>query len=181
MDLQEALDEEHTALGAVAMDRAQVVPGDRVLDVGCGCGHTSLELARRVSPGGSVLGVDISTPMLERASARADDASAANVRFENADAQTFAFEPSAFDLLYSRMGVMFFDDPRAAFENLLRALCPGGRLSFVCWRKLEENPWMSVPLSAAMKHITAPERPSRLQGPSAFADPDHVRSILEGA
>jgi SAM-dependent methyltransferase len=134
-----------------------------------------------VSPGGSVLGVDISTPMLERAGARADDAGVANVRFENADAQTFAFEPSAFDLLYSRMGIMFFDDPRAAFENLLRALRPGGRLSFVCWRKLEENPWMLVPLLAATKHITVPERPSGLKGPAAFADPDHVLSILEGA
>jgi len=181
VDLQESLDEEHAPLGAVAMDRAQVAPGDRVLDIGCGCGYTSLELAQRVRPGGLVLGVDISTPMLERAGVRANEAGIANVRFENADAQTFAFEPSASDLLYSRMGVMFFDDPLAAFENLLRALRPGGRMAFVCWRKLEENPWMSVPLSAAAKHIADPEQAPGLRGPSAFADSDHVRSILEGA
>ncbi len=179
--LQEVLDEEHAPLGAVAMDRAEVAPGERVLDIGCGCGHTSLELARRVGPGGFVLGIDISTPMLERAGARAKEAGIANVRFENADAQSFAFEPLEFDLLYSRMGVMFFDDPLAAFENLLRALRSGGRMGFVCWREIEENPWMSVPLSAAAKHIPNSERPSGAPGPTAFADPGRVRSILEGA
>ena len=179
--LQEVLDEQLAPLGAVAIDRAEVAPGDRVLDVGCGCGHTSLELARRVGPGGFVLGIDISTSMLERAAARAKEAGIAHVRFENADAQTFAFSPSAFDLLYSRMGVMFFDDPLAAFENQLRALRSGGRMTFVCWRNIEENPWMSVPLSAAAKHIPIPERPPRAPGPQAFADPEHVRLILEGA
>ena len=179
--LQEALDEEHAALGAVAMDRTEVAPGERVLDIGCGCGHTSLELAWRVGPGGFVLGIDISTPMLERAGTRAKEAGIANLRFENADAQSFAFAPSEFDLLYSRMGDMFFDDPLAAFENLLRALRPGGRMGFVCWREIEENPWMSVPLSAAAKHIPIPERSSGAPGPSAFADSGRVRSMLEGA
>lgn len=179
--LQEVLDEEHAALGAVAMDKAGVAPGERVLDIGCGCGQTSLELSRRVGSNGFVLGIDISTPMLERAGARAKEAGIANVRFESADAQSFAFEPSEFDLLYSRMGVMFFDDPIAAFENLLRALRPGGRMAFVCWRDIKENPWMSVPLSAVARHIPIPERPSGAPGPSAFADSGRVRSILEGA
>ena len=181
VDLQEALDEQFAPLGAAAMDRAQVGPGDRILDIGCGCGHTSLELARRVRPNGSVLGNDISTPMLERAEARANEAGIANVRFKNADAQIYAFEPSVFDLIYSRFGVMFFDDPPAAFENLLRALRPGGRMSFVCWREFEENPWLSVPLSAAAKHITIPERHPGAPGPLALSDPGRVRPILEGA
>ncbi len=181
VDLEEALDEQFAPLGAIVMDRAQVAPGERVLDIGCGCGHTSLELARRVRPGGSVLGNDISTPMLERARARANHAGITNVRFESADAQTSAFEPAGFDLLYSRMGVMFFDDPLAAFENLLRTLRPGGHMGFVCWREFEENPWMSVPLSAAAKHITSPERRPGAPGPFALADPARVRPILEGA
>jgi SAM-dependent methyltransferase len=179
--LEEALDEELAPLGAVAMDRAEVAPGERVLDTGCGCGQTSLELARRVGPGGFVLGIDISTPMLERAGTRAKEADIAHIRFENADAQTYAFAPSEFDLLYSRMGVMFFDDPLAAFSNQLRALRPGGRLAFVCWRDIKENPWMSVTLSAVAKHIPIPERPPGAPGPFAFADSRRVGSILKGA
>jgi len=159
-----------------------VRPGERVLDVGCGVGQTTLELAERVGPSGSVLGIDISTPMLARARERARAAGLANVRFENADAQTHAFTPESVDLVYSRFGVMFFADPTAAFANLLRALRPGGRLAFVCWQAMTENAWMRESLAAVLKHV-APPPPAdpHAPGPFAFADAARVRGILERA
>ncbi len=164
------------------MDAAALAPGARVIDVGCGCGQSALEIAERVGPTGSVLGVDLSTPMLEQARARARAAGLAHIRFDEADAQTHAFGTGAYDVVYSRFGVMFFADPDAAFGNLRRALRPGGRLAFVCWRTLPENPWMAVPLGAALQHlpplpIPAPGAP----GPFAFADAERVRGILTRA
>jgi len=151
-----------------------------VLDVGCGCGQTTLELAARVAPNGAVLGIDISQPMLSIARTRAKGL--AGVRFLEADAQTYAFEPGAFDAIHSRFGVMFFADPTAAFANLRRALKPGGRLAFLCWRALAENPVMSLPLTAALKHLPAPPAPTPgAPGPFAFADAGRVREILAGA
>ncbi len=180
--LEETFDEELAPLGSVAMDRASVSAGERILDVGSGCGQTTLELARRVGPSGSVLGLDISMPMVKRAIERAGEAGIENVRFEEADAQTFASASSQFDLLYSRFGVMFFDDPPAAFENLIGALRPGGRLALVCCRDIEEIPWMLLPLAAVGKHIPVPERPQTgAPGPFAFADSGRVASILEDA
>ena len=179
--LQALIDEQLAPLGRRAMERAAIVPGERILDVGCGCGQTTLELARRTGRGGAVTGIDISAVMLDRARALARDAEE-SLRFEQADAQTHAFPPAAYDLLFSRFGVMFFADPPAAFANLWRALRPGGRLAFVCWRALPENPWMAVPLAAALQHIPppsmlAPDAP----GPFAFADPERVRGILAQA
>jgi SAM-dependent methyltransferase len=176
--LQALIDEQLAPLGRRAMERAAIVPGERILDVGCGCGQTTLELARRTGRGGAVTGIDISAVMLDRARALARDAEE-NLRFEQADAQTHAFPAAAYDLLFSRFGVMFFADPPAAFANLCRALRPGGRVAFVCWRALPENPWMAVPLAAALQHIPppsmlAPDAP----GPFAFADPERVRGIL---
>jgi len=180
--LQDALDRQIGPLGSAAMDAAALRPGERVLDVGCGCGATSIELARRVSPGGSVLGVDVSTVMLDAARAAAARAGVVGVAFENADAQTAALPPAGFDVAFSRFGVMFFADPTAAFTNLRRALRPGGRLAFVCWQGLARNPWMGLPLAAALRHMPAPAPPTPdAPGPFAFADPDRVRRILDGA
>jgi SAM-dependent methyltransferase len=182
VDMGPWLDDQISPLGLATMEHARLAQGERVLDVGCGCGQTSLQLAERVGPGGEVVGVDISTVMLERARARAAEAGVANVRFENADAQTFAFEPERFDLVFSRFGVMFFADPTRAFENLLTALAPGGRLAFLCWQEVGRNPWMLVPLMAAAQHVGMPERPPPgAPGPFAFADSGHVRGILETA
>ncbi|MEX2206589.1 MAG: class I SAM-dependent methyltransferase [Myxococcota bacterium] len=169
-------------LGLAAMERARPAAGERVLDVGCGVGQTSLQLASRVGPSGSVLGVDISAPMLERARARASAEKLANVRFENADAQTCAFTPDSVDLIFSRFGVMFFADPDAAFANLHRALQRNGRLAFVCWQALAQNPWMSEAIAAIAKHmqLPAPAAPDA-PGPLAFADAARVRGILERA
>jgi SAM-dependent methyltransferase len=179
---QERLDRELAQLGRLAVERAGVAAGEAVLDVGCGCGGTALELAQRVGAGGRVLGVDLSRPMLERARERARAAGAANVAFFEADAQDARFEPAGFDVVFSRFGVMFFADPPAAFANLRRALRPGGRLSFVCWQRLPDNPWMLVPLGALAKHLPLPPPPPPgAPGPFAFADAERVRGILAAA
>jgi SAM-dependent methyltransferase len=178
----ERLDAMLAPFGLAVMERARPTAGERVLDVGCGVGQSSLQLAARVGPSGSVLGVDISTPMLARASERARAEKLANLRFENADAQTFAFTPNSVDLIFSRFGVMFFVDPGAAFANLARALRPGGRLAFVCWQALAQNAWMREPVVALAKHVTMPPPPPPdAPGPFAFADAARVRGILERA
>jgi SAM-dependent methyltransferase len=159
---------------------ARVEPGMAVIDLGCGCGATTLELVRAASPGGRILAVDVSEPMLARARARL--AAYAQVDLVCADAAVYPFTLFA-DLVLSRFGVMFFGDPTAAFANIRRALKPGGRLVFACWRKLDENPWMQVPLQAAygagIPHMSrpGPEDP----GPFSFADPERVTRILTGA
>jgi SAM-dependent methyltransferase len=161
------------------MQRADIKPGEQVLDVGCGCGQTSLELARRVGPHGTVVGLDISQPMLTRAQERQKELAIANLEFIRADAQTYVFERERFDLIFSRFGVMFFDDPIAAFRNLRTALRADGRLCFLCWQELAKNDWARVPLMAAMQHIPPPPPPPlHAPGPFAFADLDRVRHIL---
>lgn len=179
--LQEIIDRQIAPLGERALTRAALARGERVLDVGCGCGASSLAAARQVGPGGSVLGVDLSAPMLARATERAAQEGLTNVRFLQADAQTESL-PERFDVLVSRFGVMFFDEPPLAFANLRRALRPGGRLSFVCWQALGRNAWMSVPLAAVATVLPLPPPPAPdAPGPFAFADADRVRGILQQA
>jgi len=180
VELDALINDQIEALGLEAIARAKPGAGEAVLDIGCGCGHSSLELARRVGEGGRVLGADVSQPMLELARSRADAFS--QLSFLQADAQTHAFEAGAFDLVFSRFGVMFFEDPAAAFANFFRALRPGGRLVFVCWQEIGKNPWMAVPGAAAMQHLEggAPPDPTA-PGPFAFADAQRVAGLLEGA
>lgn len=179
---QEALDRQLEPFGQKVLDALPVGTGDRVLDVGCGCGATSLALARRVGPTGRVVGVDVSAPMLERARERARDAGLGHLEFLNADAQIHAFPPAGFDALCSRFGVMFFIDPIAAFTNLARALRPGAGVAFVCWQPLDRNPWMAVPMMAAAQQVPFPPPPGPdAPGPFAFRDRDRVRGILETA
>jgi len=178
-ELQGLLDRQLAPLGARAMAALGVQPGARVLDIGCGCGDTSVSLAARVAPDGAVVGVDVSAPML--AVARGRTADLAHLTFLQADAQVAAFGPP-FDAAFSRFGVMFFADPTAAFRNIRAALRPGGRLGFVCWRQPAENLWMTAPLGAALRHVPAPppDDPDA-PGPFAFARADRVRAILVGA
>jgi SAM-dependent methyltransferase len=177
---QKRLDLQLEQLGLAAMQRAGVKPGGHVLDVGCGCGQTTLQLAERVRPNGSVLGIDLSQPMLTRARERQHELGIKNLEFLRADAQTYSFERERFDLIFSRFGIMFFDNPPAAFANLCSALRPAGRLCFLCWQALEKNEWMRVPLKAATQHVAPPPPPPpNAPGPFAFADPDYVRHILE--
>jgi len=178
--LNDVLDRMIAPIGGLAMDRARLVAGERVLDVGCGCGNTTVELARRVAPGGSVTGVDVSAPMLALARERA--AKVDGVRFEQGDAQVHPFPPSAFDVVFSRFGLMFFVDPTAAFSNLRGALRSGGRVAFVCWQPLPVNDWMRIPVMAAVQIIPLPPPPAPdAPGPFSFGDPERVRKILAGA
>lgn len=180
--LHDLVDSQIRPLGLHAMERARIVAGEHVLDVGCGCGATTLELARRVGPTGTATGVDISNVMLERARQTAMQTRVPNVRFENADAQTYAFASQSFDIIFSRFGVMFFADPTAAFANLRTGLRAGGRLAFVAWQAVHLNPWMFVPVAAAAQHITIPLPTSPdAPGPFAFADVERVRGILSRA
>jgi SAM-dependent methyltransferase len=159
---------------------AEPKPGDRVVDVGCGCGATTIDFAARISPGGEALGLDISEPMLARARERTQ--SNRSMRFELADATVYDFERREADLIVSRFGVMFFADPAKSFANLRKGLKAGGRLAFACWREAKQNPFFILPLREAAKHApplpeTNPEDP----GPFAFANETRVRRILADA
>jgi SAM-dependent methyltransferase len=166
--------------GQAALRAAAAQLGERVLDVGCGCGTTSFELAKAIGPAGSVLGVDISQPMLDVAKGNA--AGSANIAFQEADAST-ALLPQDRDLLFSRFGVMFFDKPLPAFAHLHATLKSSGRMAFCCWRTPKENPWASVPIMALREalNITDPPPPPTSPGPFAFADADRLRGILTEA
>ncbi len=180
--LQPLLDAQLAPLGHAVMDRIGISPGEAVVDVGCGCGNSTLELGRRVGPTGTVTGIDISGVMLERGREAVREAGLQHVRFENADAQTHPLPAETFDLLYSRFGVMFFTDPVAAFANLRDALRRGGRVGFICWQALDRNAWMAIPLRAALAHIPPPPvPPPGAPGPFAFADSARVERILSSA
>ena len=178
----ELLDRQIEPLGREAMRALGPLPGERIVDIGCGCGQTTMALAERVGAAGAVMGADISRPMLEVARARPVPAGARQPEFREADAQSDALGRTAFDAAFSRFGVMFFSDPVAAFANIRAALTPQGRLAFVCWRPYAENPWMRVPMEAA-EPLLGPSPPvdPLAPGPFAFADADRVRSILGGA
>lgn len=177
-ELQEPLDRQLEPLGRRAMAELDLGAGKRVLDIGCGAGATTLALS---STGAEIVGADISGTLLGVARRRAEGL--AGVAFLQADAQTFAFEPASFNAVFSRFGVMFFADPAAAFANIRRAMKPGAKLAFVCWRTPAENPIMSLPMQAALPHIDAPPPPPEpgAPGPFAFADPARVNAILADA
>ena len=179
-DRQAAQDLLLSPVSEILISRIAARPGDHILDVGCGCGGLSIALAGQVMPDGSVLGIDISAPML----ARARDTAPAGlpVAFVLADATVHAFAPASFDLLVSRFGVMFFADPSTSFTNLRRALKPSGRVVFACWREPKQNPWMMAPLQAVYRHVPKlpPQEPDD-PGPFAFASEERVSRILTEA
>jgi SAM-dependent methyltransferase len=167
---------------ALILQAAALRPGGHVLDVGCGCGGTTLAAARLVAPGQAV-GIDLSGPMLARARADAEAAGLGNAAFRQGDAQVHPLEPARFDTVISRFGTMFFADPVAAFANIRSAARPGGRLVFVCWQPLAANQWLLVPRAALAEHVPPPAGFGSGDGPGmfAFADPDRVRPILAAA
>ena len=154
--------------------------GSTVIDVGCGCGATTIELARTVGPSGRVLGIDISEPMLALAHERLRKF--ANTSCRLGDAAELPLRDLGAELIFSRFGVMFFGDPVAAFANLRTGLAAGGRLRFACWRPINENPWLQIPLHAVYEHaprlpMPDPEEP----GPFAFGDTARVTRVLTAA
>ncbi len=181
---QERFDALFAPLTEAALDLAAPRPGERAVDVGCGCGATVLALARRVGPSSGVLGLDVSERLVGRARERIAEAGlGAAARVDLADAASHPFAPEA-DLLFSRFGVMFFADPAAAFANLRRALRPSGRMVFAAWRPLLDNPLFLVPVKAARARVALPEEPPPepgAPGPFAFDDPARVRGILDAA
>ncbi|MGD9882422.1 MAG: class I SAM-dependent methyltransferase [Reyranella sp.] len=182
MAQQELIDILFASVTETSLAAAAPASGERAIDVGCGTGTTSLELARRVDPGGHVTGIDISKPMLALARRRAEAASAANLAFVEADATDHVFERGGVDLVYSRFGVMFFDDPIKAFANLRAATRPGGRLSFVCFRPMVESSWYRIPIEAARPHLPPlPPVPPDAPGMFTFARRDRLRGVLSGA
>lgn len=180
--LADAQDRMLGGLGSAAMEACDIQPGHSVLDVGCGSGTTTIEIARRVGKTGRVLGMDISTPMLEVGRTRLDALDIDNVTFENNDVTTYPFEAGTFDRAFSRFGVMFFADPINAFSNIRSGLRAGGRLAFVCWQAADKNPWHEIPRQVVLQHVPPPP-PADPEAPGAmaFANPERVRHILSGA
>jgi ubiquinone/menaquinone biosynthesis C-methylase UbiE len=167
--------------GEAVMQRLTLRPGDRVVDIGCGTGATTIRLADTVQPG-LVTGVDLSLPMLHLAQQRVAALGISNVTFSAADVQTDPLEAGVFDVAYSRFGVMFFSDPAVAFTNIGKSLRPGGQLGFVCFQTPAENPFIVVPIMAAAAHLRLqppanPDEPS----PFALANHDRTSSILRKA
>ena len=177
---QARLDALVAVFGQAAIEAVAPATGERALDVGCGAGASSLALAALIGPEGQVLGVDISEQLISRARTLATQDSPA--LFQLADASSAELPEGAFDILFSRFGVMFFDDPTAAFAHMRRALKPRGRVAFVCWRGAAENDWVRLPM-AALKGIVPlsalpdPEAP----GPFSFGDRERVARILTAA
>lgn len=180
--MQQEIDRIVVPFGAAALKAAAPQPGERVIDIGCGCGDTSIEIARIVGEAGSVLGIDVSQPMLDVARSRGALANCPHLAFRDGDASE-AMLPTNIDLLFSRFGVMFFSQPSPAFSHLRKSLRKGGRSVFVCWRTPRDNPWAMTPLSAARKAMgvtPAPADPDA-PGPFAFADEERLRTILSSA
>ncbi len=171
------------SFGRRAMDCLTLAPGLRVLDIGCGTGSTTIEIARRVSPEGAAVGIDIAPSMLTVARARAGRQNVDNVEFVVADAQSSELGVESFDAVFSQFGVMFFSDPAAAFANLGGTMGSGGRIAFVCWQDIFANEWMLVPGSAVVA-VTGqlPPMPAAGEpGPFSLADPGHIEQLLLGA
>jgi SAM-dependent methyltransferase len=174
---QDRLDRTLAPVTGPLLDFAQPRAGATVIDVGCGCGATTVEIARIVGPSGRVIGIDVSSPMLAVAAERLRPFSNATCRL--GDAAQIPLSDLNADLIVSRFGVMFFGDPVAAFTNLRTGLAPNGRLRFACWRPIAENPWLRIPLHAVYEHAPRLPKPDPEEpGPFSFGDSARVMRIL---
>jgi SAM-dependent methyltransferase len=154
--------------------------GDRVLDIGCGTGKSTRDAARRAHDGW-VLGVDLSSRMLDDARRRSTEAGLTNVEFLHADAQVHQFAPGSFDVAISVFGSMFFADPLAAFANIARSLRREGRIAFLSWQRFEHNEWLTTMFDALTAGRTLPIPPPGTPGPFGLADAEDVATLLHEA
>ena len=178
--MQEDLDTQLVPLMEALLEFTDAQRGDSILDIGCGCGASTLAFAEVVGAEGRVGGLDVSRPMLDHALGRATAAGFEHVSFRQGDAQVAELDRGAYDHVVSRFGIMFFDDPAAAFANLRSALKPDGDLTFICWRPITENPWMTIPAMAAAQFLEMPGPPEpNAPGPFGLADEVYTREQLE--
>ena len=168
-------------VGAALLDHAGFLPGERVVEIGCGSGRFARRVAAAVAPDGAVLGLDISPALGRLARQEAAETGTGNLQILVADAQTAVPPGAPFGRLVSRFGVMFFADPAAAMSNLHAMLASGGRLDFAVWAGIDANPWAGAIMEVARTHLGLPRGDPRAPGPFAFSDEAHLRTLLVGA
>lgn len=168
---------------AMAYDHFQIKPGDKVLDIGCGYGETSIEIGKLVGPEGEVLGLDCTQAFLDIANRERDEAGLENVRFVLGDAQTYELPENYYDVVYSRFGVMFFQNVVYALKNAHKTLKPGGKLCLIVWRTIDDNPCWGMAKDIALKHLPPPGEGAKTCGPGPFsmADEETDRAMLKAA
>jgi len=181
VERQKAMDTMLSPLGEEVIKKLNLSSKDKVLDIGCGCGSTSINIAENLSSNGSVTGVDISKPMLIRAEQSAKEKSLNNIDFLLKDVQSENLPNEHFSVAFSRFGVMFFENPFEAFKNIYRSLKTDGRLGFVCWKSPKLNPWQSLSIQAIRKYIELPSYPKRNPGPFAFQERGYIEEIVNKA
>jgi SAM-dependent methyltransferase len=182
VNYQRELDTCFSAVNKRLFEYTKIKTGEKLLDIGCGTAGLTLEISNQVGSAGHVTAVDISRVLLDYAIERARKMDKENIDFILADAQNHIFEPGRFDSVLSRFGVMFFNDPVAAFRNLADALQPGGRIIFACWAEIELNPWFQIPKLAAIRQLGQPAATDpRAPGPMAFSDREYVMDLLSEA
>ena len=180
VDKQREMDIMLNPLGERVIQGLDLKEETKILDIGCGCGATTLEIAKLVNQG-EVIGVDISEPMLERATQTASDMALTNISYQVKDVQVDEMPNKYFDIAFSRFGVMFFEDPFEAFNNINHSLKDDGQLSFVCWQHASLNPWQSLSIQVIKEFLDLPAPPPRSPGPFAFEDKSYIEEILNAS
>ena len=164
-------------LGDRVIERLDLKSDAKIIDIGCGCGATTLEIAKKITQG-EILGVDISEPMLDKSAETAREMSLSNISFEVKDVQVDVMPQNYFDVAFSRFGVMFFEDPFEAFKNIHSSLKEDGLLSFVCWQNASLNPWQSLSIQVIKEFLDLPAPAPKSPGPFAFEDKTYLEEIL---
>ena len=180
VDKQREMDIMLNPLGERVIQGLDLKEETKILDIGCGCGATTLEIAKIVNQG-EVIGVDISEPMLERATQTASDMALTNISYQVKDVQVDEMPNKYFDIAFSRFGVMFFEDPFEAFKNINHSLKDDGQLSFVCWQHASLNPWQSLSIQVIKEFLDLPAPPPKSPGPFAFEDKSYIEEILNAS